>query len=81
MERTVETKSSKMLTGTFPAPPVVAVTAGRTAMDFTAWTLPETNRPSAIEKERVHIGDDTGAGGKENGSRRPAGQRFEQWHR
>ena len=36
MERTVESISSRMLTGTFPAPAVVAVTAGRTARDLAA---------------------------------------------
>ena len=39
--------SSAILTGTLPTPPVVAVTAGRTAVDFTAWTLPEINIPDA----------------------------------
>jgi hypothetical protein len=36
MDKIVETMSSRMLTGTFPVPPVEAVTAGRTATDLTA---------------------------------------------
>src|SRR5574340_1464015 len=46
IEITVETRSSAMLTGTLPAPPVVAVTAGLTARDLTALTPPETSSPS-----------------------------------
>jgi len=49
MDRIVDTMSSAMLTGTLPAPPVVAVTAGRTAAALTAWTLPATIRPAASE--------------------------------
>ena len=44
---TVEIISSAMLTGTFAAPPVVAVTIGRTAADFTTCTLPATSKPHA----------------------------------
>ena len=36
MDVTVETTSSAMLTGMFPAPPVVAVTAGRMTADVSA---------------------------------------------
>jgi len=36
METNVETISSRMLMGTLPAPPVVAETAGRIAIDLTA---------------------------------------------
>ena len=36
IEKIVEMTSSMRLTGTFPVPPVVAVTAGRTATDFAA---------------------------------------------
>jgi len=49
MDKIVDTMSSAMLTGTLPAPPVVAVTAGRTAAALTAWTLPATIRPAASE--------------------------------
>ena len=49
-ETTVEVASSAMLTGTFAAPPVVAVTKGRTANDLTACTPPETSRPATSAK-------------------------------
>ena len=45
IDMTVEKMSSAMLTGTFPTPPVAAVTAGRTATDLTACTLPEISSP------------------------------------
>ena len=50
MERTVETTSSAMLTGTFAAPPVVAVIAGRTNPDLVTCTVPATSRPDASAK-------------------------------
>ena len=46
MDTVVEVTSSATLTGTFAAPPVAAVTAGRIASDFTACTLPEMNKPA-----------------------------------
>src|SRR5581483_3119575 len=46
-ETAVEVTSSAMLTGTLPAPPVVAVTVGRIATDLTACTLPATSNPQA----------------------------------
>ena len=49
-DTTVDVMSSAMLTGTFPAPPVVAVTSGRTAADFARCTLPATSRPQAIAR-------------------------------
>lgn len=49
MESVVETTSSNMLTGTLPAPAVLAVMAGRTAAALTAWTLPATSKPAMIE--------------------------------
>jgi hypothetical protein len=48
MERIVASTSSATLTGTLPAPPVVAVTAGRIAADFTTCTLPATRSPAMI---------------------------------
>jgi len=48
-ETIVETTSSKILTGTFPTPAVVAVTAGRIIALLTTWTPPATNRPQASE--------------------------------
>lgn len=49
-DTTVAVTSSIMLTGTFPAPAVVAVTAGRTTALFTACTPPATNNPQARER-------------------------------
>ncbi len=48
-DTTVENTSSAMLTGTFPAPPVVAVTAGLTARALTECTPPATSSPAASE--------------------------------
>ena len=41
------TISSAMETGTFPAPPVVAVTTGRTAAALTTCTPPAMSKPHA----------------------------------
>ena len=49
IDSVVETTSSIMLTGTFPVPAVVAVMAGLTAAAFTAWTVPATSNPAAME--------------------------------
>ena len=46
-ETTVDVMSSAMLTGTLPAPAVVAVTNGRTAADLTRCTPPATRSPQA----------------------------------
>jgi len=47
-DNVVEVASSAMLTGVLPALPVAADTAGRTAKDFTAFTLPATRMPRAM---------------------------------
>src|SRR6185503_19223700 len=47
MDRTVEMISSAMDTGIFPAPPVVAVTIGRTAPALATCTVPATSNPHA----------------------------------
>src|SRR5688500_20187409 len=47
MDRTVDTTSSAMETGTFPTPPVVAVTIGRTAPALATCTLPAMSSPLA----------------------------------
>jgi hypothetical protein len=50
IDKIVDTRSSAILTGTLPAPPVETVTAGLTANDFTACTVPATNNPITIAK-------------------------------
>ena len=47
MDRMVAVMSSARLTGALPAPPVVAVTIGRTAAALTVCTPPAINSPQA----------------------------------
>lgn len=52
-ESVVEVASSAMLMGILPLPPVIAVTAGRTAAVFTVFTTPATRIPKA--KARIGL--------------------------
>jgi hypothetical protein len=50
IDTVVDVTSSAILAGTFPAPPVATATAGRTARDLTACTLPEINKPAIMAR-------------------------------
>ncbi len=68
METTVATTSSAMLTGTLAVPPVVAVTAGRTAADFDDVDASRHQQAADDGDHRVDIGNGMGAGGKDDRS-------------
>ena len=62
----------------FPAPPVVAVTIGRTAPALATCTVPATSKSTCQCQHRAHICHHVRAGSEGNRSRRRADEGLDQ---